>query len=309
MWFWNVFNQGCCCAADESEKQQYYPFERPVAYSPQCEPGPDPMGPAKAIVHLPKLKRLSAHYHLTDVGTGVKTRQFDLTSRFVSRYYAALNAVAVKGWGQFMSLWADDTSGIYMEGFAGAAAMRTRADILAFVETFPDMSVEMTSMKVDQDELQAASSCIFHLQNPPAGVPSKINCVKTCKLNSYGKLVSLRMYWHPSEIGGAAKSSQYEITAQRIRTFLDALNKTPTDLAPWTSQSDGIQFEDPVGTLPRNIDKVVEAYVYGLPPFIATLRMVRVGQDELQAAAVIDFIFPDNNLLVPFAIIFIFRFE
>jgi len=280
--------------------------ERPVSYSSHWEPGPDPMAPAKAIVSEPNLKELKAFYHLTDVGTGVKTGQFDFTAHFVERYYKALNAASTGGWSQFMSLWADERAGISMEAYAGTAAIRTRADIQRFVESFPAMSVEVTSVKVAQDENQAASSCIFHLHTPPAGVPSKINQVVTFRLNSYGKLVSLRMFWHPSEIGGVSKTSQYEITARRIRAFIDCLNSTEE---AYPDQKGGVVFEDPVGVMARTLNQVVEAYHQGLPRFVATLRMVRVGQDELQAAAVIEFVFPDSILLRPFSIIFTFRFE
>lgn len=308
MWFLNVFNQGCCCAVDDQDDRFGHPDERPVSYSSHWEPGPDPMGPVKAIVAEPKLRELKAFYHLTDVGTGVKTGQFDFTAHFIERFFRSLNAASTSGWGQFMSLWADERAGISMEAYAGTAPMRTRPDIQRFVESFPNMSVEVTSVKVVQDEQQAASSCILHLHDPPAGVPSKINVIMTFRLTSGGKLLSLRMYWHPSEIGGISKTSQYEITAKRVRAFVDALNSEDAG-ACWSDQVGTVTFEDPVGTLSRSINKVVEAYHQGLPPFVATLRMVRVGQDELQAAAVVEFVFPESTLLRPFSIIFTFRFE
>jgi len=265
------------------------------------------MSPARAIVSVPTLKELKAYYHLSDVGTGVKTGQFDYTAHFIGRFYRAMNSAAEVGWNQFMSLWADERTGIWMEAYAGTTPMRTRGDIHAFMESFPALTkVEVTSVKVAQDEFQGASSCVFHLQDPPAGVPSKINCVSTFRLNPYGKLVFLRMFWHPSELGGASKTSQYEITAKRIRAFVDALSDADTS---WAEQSGGVTLEDPVGTLSRTMTKVVEAYLSGLPPFVATLRMIRVGQDELQAAAVIDFAFPNSALLKPFSMIFTFRFD
>jgi hypothetical protein len=265
------------------------------------------MTPARAVVEKPKLRELRAFYHLSDVGTGVKSSQFDFTSQFIARYYKAMNAASTAGWHQFMMLWADERSGLLMEAYAGTAPLRSRVEIQAFVESFPLMKIEVTSVKIAQDELQGASSCVFHLSEPPAGVPSRINVITTFRLNQYGRLVALRMYWHPSEIGGLSKTSQYEITAKRIRAFIDALNSD--DETSWSDQAGGVVFEDPVGTLTRTLDKVVEAYQSGLPPFVATLRMIRVGQDELQAAAVIEFAFPDSNLLKPFSIIFTFRFQ
>lgn len=307
-WFFNAFQQGCCCANDEETIDRFgNPDERPVAYSSHWEPGPDPMGPAKVVVPQPSLRELKAFYHLSDVCTGVKTQQYDFTAHFVGRFYKAINAAAELGWDRFMSLWADERAGISMESFAGSIPLRTRYDIQAFLESFPAMTVEATSVKVAQDELQAATSCIFHLQDPPAGVPSKINCVSLLRLNGHGRLVSLRMFWHPSEIGGASKTSQYEITARRVRGFVDALNNG--DKSCWAEQSGLSTLEDPVGTLSRSVGEVVEAYLSGLPPFKASLRMVRVAQDELQAAAVIDFQFPNSAILRPFCMIFTFRFE
>jgi len=309
MWFFNAFEQGCCCASDDAEQLFGHTDERPVAYTSHWEPGPDadPMAPAKAIVATPTLREVNAFYHLSDVCTGVKSMQFDLTAHFVERFYRALNASAENGWHQFMSLWADERAGICFEAYAGSTGMRRRADISAFVESFPSMSAEVTSVKVAQDELQAATSCVFHLRDPPPGCPSRINCVATLRLNSHGKLLFLRMYWHPSELGGASKTSQYEITAKRVRAFIDALNNADgTHLA---EESVNVTLADPVGTLSRNTNKVVEAYLSGLPPFVASLKMIRVGQDELQAAAVIEFVFPNSMLMKPFSIVFTFRFE
>lgn len=315
MWFWNAFNSGCCCVSDEDQTEKFNRSdERPVAYASHWEPGPDPMSPARAVVTSPTLRKLKAYYHLSDVGTGVKTGQFDLTAHFVSRYASALNAVAESGWDQFLSLWAHERTGICMEAYAGGAGMRTKQEIHTFMESFPEFSMEMTAVKVAQDELQASCACIFNLRNPPAGVPSKINCVTTFRLNSSGKMVFCRMFWHPSETGGASKTSQYEITAKRIRAFIDALNGQGKDASEdaaslkWICE-DGVDVEDPVGTLSRTTKQVVEVYTAGLPPFNAKLKMIRVGQDELQAAAVIEFDFPNNTLLKPFSIIFTFRFQ
>lgn len=308
MWLFNVFNQGCCCTTDDAEFDRFaVSDERPVSYSSHWEPGPDPLVPAKAIVASPTLRGLKAFYHLSDVGTGVKTGQFDYTANFIAKYYKAINAASELGWDKFMSLWADERAGLHFEAFAGSSPLRSKAEIRAFVESFPAMSVETTSVKVAQDEFQGASSCVFVLQEPPAGVPSRINCVATFRLNPYGKLAHLRLFWHPSELGGASKTSQYEITARRIRAFIDALNND--DAASWAEQSGKVTLEDPVGTLPRGIEQVVQTYRLGLPPFTATLKMVRMGQDELQAAAVINMTFPDNHLLSPYSIIFTFQFE
>jgi hypothetical protein len=265
------------------------------------------MAPARALVAKPMLKELRAYYHLSDVGTGVKSGQFDFAVHFIGRFYKAVNTAVDYGWDSFMALWADERSGIMMDAYAGCAPLRSKAEIQDFVESFPAVTVDVTSVKVAQDECQAASSCVFILHEPPEGVPSKINCVLIFKLNAYGKLIALRMFWHPSELGGKFKTSQYEITAKRIRGFVDALNNS--DATSWAEHSGGVTLEDPVGTLLRRVDKVVEAYQQGLPPFVATLKMVRVGQDELQAAAVIDFSFPNSSLLTPFSMIFTFRFE
>jgi hypothetical protein len=194
-----------------------------------------------------------------------------------------------------------------MEPFAGCAPLRTRRDIALFLESFPTMTVQKVACKVAQDELQGSCASVFHLEDPPAGVPSRINSVETFRLNSSGQLVFLKMFWHPSETGGAAKTSQYEITAKRIRSFTEAMNKHPDGL-PWAEEPLGIAFEDPVGTLSRSVPDATVEYLAGLPPFRASLRMVRVGQDELQAAAVVDLEFVDSNGIPPFAIIFIFEF-
>lgn len=310
MWFWNALNTGCCCVSDDAETERFGgPGDRPVAYFRHNQQGPDPLLGPRAIVARPKLKELRAYYHLSDVGTGVKTGQFDFAVHFIGRYYKAMNTAAEFGWDQFMALWADERSGISMEAYAGSQPMRTRPEIQAFVESFPVLSVDVTSVKVSQDECQVASSCILVLQDPPAGCPSRINLVSTFRLNAYGKLTSLRMFWHPSELGGAAKTNQYEITTRRIRGFIDALNNLDTDAWAESGQGGGVTLEDPVGTLTRKVDKVVDVYLAGLPPFVATLKMVRVGQDELQAAAVIDFSFPSSMLLPPFSIVFTFCFE
>mmetsp|Transcript_96843 Transcript_96843/g.153375 ORF Transcript_96843/g.153375 Transcript_96843/m.153375 type:complete len:315 (-) Transcript_96843:178-1122(-) len=313
MWFFNAWNQGCCCQSDETGTE-VFDYERPMAYPADCEPPllPDPMAPPRSIVARPVLRKLMAFYHLSDVGTGVKTRQFDRTAAFVDKYYRAWNAVETDGWGQFMSLWAPDSKGIWMEPFAGAAPLRTRADIANFLESFPSMSVRKLAHTIAQDEQQGACASVFHLQDPPPGVPSTINSVEIFKLNAAGQLVFLRVFWHPSEIGGASKSHQYEITARHVRSFTEALNSSSNGLNgnTWEDQPKEVEveFHDPVGTLARKTRMLVEAYSAGLPPFTATLRMVRVGQDELKAAAVVNIAFPHSQLLPPFPIIFTFDF-
>lgn len=313
MWFFNAWNQGCCCQSDD-HGTEVFDYERPVAYSAECEAPllPDPMAPPRSIVARPVLRKLMAYYHLSDMGTGVKTRQFERTMAFIDRYYRALNAAETDGWGQFMSLWAHDSKGIWMEPFAGAAPLRSRADIANFLESFPTMTVQKLSYTIAQDESQGACASVFHLQDPPPGVPSTINSVEIFKLNPAGQLIFLRMFWHPSEIGGATKTSQYEITAKHVRSFTEALNSSASGSigCTWEEQPKEaeVEFHDPVGTLARSTRSIIDTYSAGLPPFTATLRMVRIGQDELKAAAVINIAFPQSKLLPSFPIIFTFDF-
>merc|ERR1711918_123288 len=98
-------------------------------------------------------------------------------------------------------------------------------------------------------------------------------------------------------MGGIPQTRQSEHTVKQIRSFIDALNGSP--MTSWTDRSKTVVFEDPVGTTPQNMHKVIESYELGLPPFTATLRHIRVGQDEFQAAAVVEFIFAEGSELAP----------
>lgn len=317
MW---LFTGRACCCGNENEDAKQVEFNKAgdervddCVYEPPMSPatGRGPMdgndSAMKMISMVPKLTSLKAYWHKSERGLGEKTPQYEKTRQFTTRYYAALNKAFSDNWTSWLDLWADDSEGIYMEDSAGAMPMRKRTQIEEFVKSFPPMSVDAKLVRISQDELQGAGLSVFHMRGFLAG--KDVECIETFQVNTTGKLVYLKLYWHPSEIGGVQKTMQHDVTEKAIRKFVEALNKTSQqkDKVRWCDESGGVEFDNPVGAPARLSEDTVARFISSQPSFVAKAKVVRIAQDELQGAAAVDFSSPTSEAM-PSAMIFVFAF-
>lgn len=229
-----------------------------------------------------KIAALKIYFHPSAMGGPAKTPVAEKTEATVKAFCDAMAKHHKDEAASFIDLFAND---FRVEDPAGAPPTTEKAKFKEFIAGLPEIEYTLINVNVAADDLQCAAMIEWDIK----GV-GKVVVFDCFKFNADHKIVDLKVYFHPSAMGGAAKTPVAEKTQTTVKAFCDAMAKHHQDGAASFVDlfANGFSVEDPVGS-PLTTDRAkFKEFIAGLPEIGYTLKQLNVGADESQCAAAIE---------------------